>query len=333
MFEKTEFKTILDLVTKFPDEKSCHQYLAAQRWEGLLECPFNGCESEKAYIFTDGIRYKCCKCKKIFTAKTGSFMEASKLPTIKWFLAMFFVSHKKGISSIQLGTDLGVTQKTAWFMLQRIREGLGNGPDVQLEGVIASDETFCGGKNKNRHHDKKVANSQGRAFIDKTPVLGLMQTEVNHIIERPHKIIPTRVVKEKIIDKPAVLKCWVIPNTKGSVIQPLVRANVKPGSIIVSDEWWAYSGLSDAYQHEIVDHARKQYVNDNGFSSNAMECGWKHFKLTIVATHHWVSRKHLNKYTNEFVFRQNNRNLGLQDQINGIIKTMNFRLRYKDLVA
>jgi transposase-like protein len=329
----TQFKTVLDLAVRFPDDKSCHQYIAAQRWDGVLECPFSGCENDKAYVFKDGIRYKCTKCLRIYTAKTGSFMEGSKLPLIKWIFAMFFVTHKKGISSIQLGKDVGVTQKTAWFMLQRIREGLSNGPEEQLEGVIASDETFVGGKNKNRHHDKKVANSQGRSFIDKTPVLGLIQTEVKRYVEREHKIIPGRMVKEKIIDKQAVLKCWVVTDTKAASIQPLVREAVKHGSIIVSDEWPAYNGLSDNYQHEVVDHGRKQYVNENGFSSNAMECGWKHFKLTIQATHHWVSKKHLNRYTQEFVFRQNNRNFGLQDQINCIIKTMNVRLKYKDLVA
>ncbi|WP_255486793.1 IS1595 family transposase [Mucilaginibacter sp. SP1R1] len=252
-------------------------------------------------------------------------MEASKISTIKWFISIYMALHKKGISSIQLAKDISVTQKTAWFILHRLRAVFGNEIDVKLEGTIASDETFVGGKNKNRHHDKKVANSQGRAFIDKTPVLGLLQTEVRHYVEREHKIIPGRTVKEKIIDKHAYVKCWTINDTKTASIQPLVRTNVIPGSIVVSDEWFAYKGLNDVYQHEVVDHGRKQYVNDSGYTSNAMECGWKHLKLTIQATHHWVSRKHQDRYVQEFSFRYNYRHLGAQQQIEQAISNMNIR--------
>lgn len=334
MLNATEFKTIIDVVTRFPTEKSCQQYLASRRWaDGVMLCPHEGCGHDKAYVYKDGIHYKCKSCKLKYTARTGTFMEASKLPTIKWFCALFMVMHKKGISSIQLAKDIGVQQRTAWFLLHRLRAALGNEPERQLEGVIASDETFIGGKNKNRHYDKKVANSQGRAFIDKTPVLGLLQTEVSHIVERPNKVEPHKTVKEKVIDKHAYVKCWTVSNTQTSSIQPLVRANVTHGSIIVSDEWSAYKGLNDVYQHEAVDHGRKQYVNDNGYTSNAMECGWKHLKLTIQATHHWVSRKHQDRYVQEFSFRYNYRHLSLQPQFDQFISNMNGRLKYRDLVA
>ena len=335
MSTEPKYKTVIDLVKEFPDERSCHQYLASQRWDsGEITCPHENCGHNQAYVFADGIRYKCKKCNTLFTAKTNTFMESSKLPSVKWLVAMYMVMHKKGISSVQLSKDIGVTQKTAWFVLQRIRWALGfDNKDVQLEGTIACDETFVGGKNKNRHHDKKVANSQGRAFIDKTPVLGLLQTEVNHYIERPHKVIPGRTVNEKIIESDAVLKCWVIPNTKAEAIQPLLRGIVKQDSIVVSDEWHAYKGLNDVYQHEVVDHGRKQYVNDAGYTSNAMECGWSGFKRSIIGIYHQVSKKHLNKYVNEFTYRYNYRHLAVQQQIEGVIGNMVCRLKYKELIA
>lgn len=334
MLSSTEFKSIIDVVLRFPNEKSCHQYLASRRWaDGVMVCPHDGCEGSSAYVFKDGIRYKCKCCKRIYTAKTGTMMEASKIATIKWFMAIYLTLHKKGISSIQLSKDISVTQKTAWFILQRLRAVFGNEIDVPLEGTIASDETFVGGKNKNRHKDKKVAHSQGRSFIDKTPVLGLLQTEVRHYVEREHKVIPGRTVKEKIIDKNARLMCWTIKDTKTATIQPLIRANVVAGSIVVSDEWFAYKGLNDTYQHEVVDHGRKQYMNDSGFTSNAMECGWKHLKLTIQATHHWVSRKHQDRYVQEFTFRYNYRHLTAQKQIEQAISNMAIRTKYKDLIA
>lgn len=219
-----EFNTLIDLIRVFPNEKSCHQYLAHQRWEGDISCPH--CSHEEYYVFADGIRYKCKKCNRKFTAKTDTFMENSNVETVKWIMAMYLVMNKKGISSIQLGKDIGVTQKTAWFMLQRIRWALGNEEEEQLEGTVLADETFVGGKNKNRHHDKKVKNSQGRSFKDKTPVLGLMEQQESHIIERPHKVIPDRTVSEKVIDKESNVKCFVVPNTSRHNIQPIVKSNV-----------------------------------------------------------------------------------------------------------
>lgn len=168
MINQTEFKTIIEVVTRFPTERSCHEYLASRRWaDGVMICPHGDCGHEHAYVYKDGIRYKCKKCKLIYTAKTGTFMEASKLPTIKWFVSLYLVMHKKGISSIQLSKDVGVQQRTAWFILHRLRAALGNTIDVELDGVVQLDETFVGGKNKNRHADKKVKNSQGRSFKDK----------------------------------------------------------------------------------------------------------------------------------------------------------------------
>lgn len=328
-----EFKTILDLATKFKTEKDCHQYLASQRWNDVvITCPH--CNHDRAYVFSDGIRYECADCKKQFTAKTKTFMEGSKVSSIKWLMTMFLLMHKKGISSVQLGKDIGVTQKTAWFMLQRVRAAFDNtDTSEKLNGTVQLDETFVGGKNKNRHWDKKVKGSQGRSFKDKTPVMGMMQQEVYKINPRPHKVISGKIVKEKVVINPSKLICKVIPNTGGQFLQPNIKKHVEAGAIIVSDEWMGYSGLGSTYNHQIVDHTRHQYVNAAGFTSNAMESGWTQFKLTINGTYVRPTRKHMNKYVQEFVFRYNNRNFDVQRQINTILQQSEVRLKYKDLIA
>lgn len=328
-----KFKTIIDMIKVFPDERSCHQYLASQRWEGLMVCPHEGCGNDKAYVFSDGIRYKCTECKRLFTAKTGTFMENSKLDTIKWLMAMYLIMHKKGISSVQLSKDIGVTQKTAWFILQRVRWALGNEDPEPMTGNVQLDETFVGGKNKNRHHDKKVKNSQGRSFKDKTPVMGMLQEQEYEIIERPHKVITDSIVHEKVIIKQSVVRCQVVPDTTAKSLQPIIKENIKEGSTIISDEWHAYRGLNSMYTHHVVDHGRKQYVNELGYTSNALEGFWSHAKRSIIGIYHKTSPKHLNKYFFEFAFRYNHRNLGVQEQINIIIDNMVCRLKYKDLIA
>lgn len=333
MPKDVKFKSILDLMKVFPTEESCHEYLAYQRWEDTIECPHDNCNGTNAYIFKDGIRRKCICCKRIYTAKTGTFMEGSKLSTIKWIMAMYLVLHKKGISSVQLAQDIGTCQKTAWFVLHRIRTALGNEEETQLEGEIATDETFCGGRNKNRHHDKKVKQSQGRSFKDKTPVMGMLQQQEYEIIARPHKIIPDKTVVEKVIIKESRVTCKVVKDTKTHSIQPLIKKHVKEGSLIVSDEWFAYRGLNAFYQHEVVDHGKGQYMNESGYTSNAIEGFWGQCKRSINGIYVKPTRKHLQKYFYEFAFRYNYRNLGVQDQINNVIANMCCRLKYKDLIA
>jgi len=335
MLNDQGFKSIFDLLARFKDEKSCHTYLASRRWaDGELTCPHDGCNYPKAYVFKDGITYKCASCRKKFTARTGTVFATSNIPLQKWFMAMYLLMHKKGISSIQLSKDLGITQKSAWFLLHRLRHALGmDNKDVALDGQVQLDETFVGGKNKNRHHDKKVAKAQGRAFIDKTPVMGMIRKEESIIIERPHKVIAGRTVKEKVITRPSLVKCFVVANTKAETLQPIIYQNIEPGSIVVSDEWFGYRGLERDYNHQVVDHGRKQYVNNEGFSSNAMENHWTQFKLGIISTYMGVSRKHLLKYANEFTFKSNYRNLAVDSQFDAIVRNIDVRLKYKELIA
>jgi len=328
-----KFNNILELVQRFPDEKSCHQYISAQRWNGYMTCPHNGCSGDEAYVFSDGIRYKCKTCKRIYTAKTGSIFESSNLPLIKWLLAMYLIMHKKGISSVQLSKDIGVTQKTAWFLLHRIRTTLNINQSDEISGTIQVDETFVGGKNKNRHADKRVKYSQGRSFKDKVPVVGMLRQQIYELEDRQHKILSGVLVTDKTIIQQSLVICKVVKDTKARSIQPVLLHHVVQGSTIISDEWRGYNGINALYNHYVVDHTRKQYVSDSGHTTNAIEGFWTTAKRSIIGIYHKTSRKHLQKYFDEFAFRYNYRNLGANQQMNVILTNVTQRLKYKELVA
>jgi transposase-like protein len=311
MLQATEFKTIIDVVTRFPTEKSCHEYLASRRWsDGLMICPHADCGNETCYTYKDGIRYKCKRCKRIYTAKTGTFMEASKLPTIKWFIALYLVLHKKGISSIQLSKDIGVQQKTAWFILQRIRAAMGNEERQPLEGTVEIDETFVGGKNKNRHYSKRVQYKEitGRAYPDKAPVFGMYDRT-------------TRKVRATAI-------------TKGQLknIARIITRNIWPGSTLMTDDWNGYVGIDKMYDRHFIAHSKWVYA-DGDITTNRIENFWSHLKRGLHGTYIHVTPKHLDRYVQEFTYRFNNRDANVQQQIECVIAQMECRLKYKDLVA
>lgn len=239
-----DFKSILDLIKAFPDEQTCINHLEILRWNGNVISPFD--EASTVYK-CKGNKYKCKNTGKYFNVRTATLFDNTKIELQKWFLAIYIVtSHKKGISSLQLAKDIDVTQKTAWFMLQRIRAcfGLDNLKPEMVDNTQL-DETFVGGKNKNRHADKKVANSQGRSFKDKSPVMGMLSN--------------------------GMVQASVIPDTKAEHIQPIILHTIPFNTTIISDEWHAYTGLGKAYKHEIVDHRAKEYVNDCGFTTNSLE--------------------------------------------------------------
>ncbi len=300
-----EFTSLIQLIKSFPDVQTCIDQLAELRWGGNPVSPFD--ENSKVYICKDN-KYRCKNTGKYFNVRTGTLFDSTKIDLRTWFIAIYLVTeHKKGISSIQLAKDLNVTQKTAWFMTQRIRECFSMTNDsVEMDDDVQLDETFVGGKNKNRHKDKKVANSQGRSFKDKTPVLGMMSN--------------------------GSIKAFVIESTSAKNIQPLIYENITPSSTIISDEWCAYVGLEKHYNHQVVDHNRKQYVNDCGFTTNAIEGFWSILKRGIIGIYHVVSRKHLQRYVNEFVFRYNNRGLTMAERFNYLLSNTGKRLTYKQLI-
>lgn len=302
----TEFDSLLEMVLYFKTEKKCLQYLEQCKWGGKIRCRQCGCD--KVYRLRDKGLFKCGNCNDLFSAKVDTIFEDSKLPMIKWFMAMYLISnHKKGISSYQLARDIKVTQKTAWFMSHRIRKMFEETHTDKMEGIILTDETFVGGKNKNRHKDKKVQNAQGRSFKDKVPVFGLLE-------------------------KDGKIRCFVMRDTSKESIQPLVRKNVKENSVVVSDEWWGYTGLKRDYDHQIVEHRYKQYKNAEGFSTNAVEGFWSHFKRAIYGIYHKVSPKHLQKYVDEISFRWNTKGIGEGSRLRLVMEKVNCTLKYKQLI-
>ena len=280
---------ILNFMTAFPDEESCIRYLENLRWGGKVVSPFDA--SSTVYKCGNG-KYKCRNSGKYFDVKTGTVFSGTKLPLRYWIFAIFlFMSHKRGISSCQLARDLGVTQKTAWNMLHKIREFTKSLNNQRVSGDVEIDETFVGGKNKNRHKDKKVEKCQGRSFKDKVPVFGMLQRGGN-------------------------VSAMVVPNTKASTLKPLITQFIVEGSNVFTDGW-EYSGL-EHYNQYSVDHGRglygKRTINSAGkelnVCTNGIECVWSHFKRMIFGTYYKVSKMHLQRYVDEFIFRFNTRNYG-----------------------
>ena len=278
---------ILNFMLNFPDEESCVKYLEKLRWGDTVVSPFD--PSSKVYKCANG-KYKCRNTGKYFDVKTGTAFAGTKLPLRTWVFAIFlFMSHKRGISSCQLARDLGVTQKTAWNMLHKIRAFMESQNKQQVSGDVEIDETFVGGKNKNRHKDKKVEKCQGRSFKDKVPVFGILQRN-GHV------------------------SAMVVPNTKASTLKPLISQYIEKDSNVFTDGW-EYSGLDKDYRQFSVDHGRSFYgetiITSDGecieVSTNGIENVWSHFKRMIFGTYYKVSKKHLQRYVDEFVFRFNTR--------------------------
>lgn len=296
------FSSLADFNAAFPTEKACIKHLEKLRWSNKVVSPFD--ETSKVYKCKDN-KYFCNNTKKYFNVKTKTLFDNTKVPLKKWFIAIWLsTAHKKGISSCQLARDIHVTQKTAWFMLQRIRVCFEEDPPP-LEGTVEIDETFVGGKNKNRHKDKKVKKCQGRSYKDKVPVFGML--------ERNGRLI-AKVVK----------------NTKASTLLSYIKGYVKEGTIIYSDEW-NYGDIDKYYIHASVNHAGKLYGYGD-VHTNTIEGFWGIFKRGIIGIYNKVSKKHLQKYVDEFVFRYNTRKICETQRFNLFLYRMERRLKYEDLI-
>lgn len=312
------FKNLLQLNDYFKEEKTCYEFLAQQIWkEGKPVCPH--CGSTHVYITKgrstkpskkDIPEYRCAnkECSKKFSTTTGTIFESSKVSLRTWFAAIYLITtHKKGISSLQLAEDLSITQKTAWFLLHRVREMYKISAPDMLTDVVQLDETLVGGKSKNKHKDKRIPHSQGRSSKGKTTVFG------------------ARGLNGKV-------KCEVIPNVEAETIIPIVEKWVEKGSIMVTDEWKSYKPLKENYFHISVDHSAGQYAT-GAFSSNGIENFWSLFKRGIIGIYHQISPKHLHRYSTEFAYRYNSKDQGSIERFTNTIKNANSaRITYNQLI-
>ncbi len=302
-----KFRNLMDLLEAFPTEQACVQYLINVRHNVKMHCPH--CNNSKVYAFKDGKTFKCAECKKRFSARVGSIFQDSNIPLKQWFMAIYLITnHKKGISSVQLSKDIGVTQKSAWFMLHRLRHA-NKTNSFEFQGTVEADECYIGGSESNKHTKDKFKS-------EKAVVFGLVERETKQA------------------------KSFVVENADKENLLPKIGCNVKAGANVITDSYHAYNDLRNNYKHKSVKHSANEYVRNeldiNGrvafqVHTNTVEGFWSIVKRTVNGTHHWISKKHTNRYLNDMTFRYNQRQLNSQNKFDVFTSSFDGRLKYIEL--
>ena len=302
MIDLSKFNSLIDVVKFFSSEEKCIEYLEQIRWNGNVVSPFDS--TSKVYKCSKG--YWCKNSNKSFNVKTKTIFENTKIPLQKWFMSIWLVtSHKKGISSIQLSKDINVTQKTSWFMLQRIRKCFGCENNYNLSNEVEVDETYIGGRERNKNNHTK--GTQGRSIKTKVPVLGM--------VERNGKLVS-----------------FVIQDTKSSTLTPLILKTIDSNTKIYTDEWKGYCNVHKYYHHESVKHKDNEFVKGKVYT-NTIECFWGLLKRGLFGIYHNTSKKYLQMYVDEFVFKFNTRKVKDYERFVIILSNITNRLKYRDLIG
>nr|WP_321229578.1 IS1595 family transposase [uncultured Psychroserpens sp.] len=308
------FKSLPQLLDHFKEESTCKEYYQQIRWKGEVACPH--CGSLKVYTTKRGFRCGAKECKKDFTVTTGTIFHNSNISLRIWFASIFLATtHKKGISSVQLALDLGITQKSAWHVLHRIREMLREkSPQMLGESkTVETDATYIGGKEGNKHLNKRRSQkdrgltNEGKIYKPKKTVIG--------IIERDGKVALRYVSGE---------------TTQNMV--DFVTTHVPKDATIYSDEAPAYHQLKKYYTHDNVKHALNIYVEGN-VHTNTIESFWSVLKRGLYGVYHQVSDKHLERYLDEYSARFNTRRLNSQERFEKFLVESESPLSYKRLTS
>ena len=290
-------ETLMEAIVYFSDLDVCNDFVARLRWTDGPICP--RCEGTEHSFLSTRRLWKCKACKKQFSVKAGTIFEDSPLGLDKWLAAVWLIANSKnGISSHELGRSIGVTQKSSWFMLHRIRLAMQAGSFEKIDGIAEVDETFIGGKARNMHKDKRAVKITGTGGKDKVVVLG--------VLERGGEV------------RGAV----VADRTRGT-LDPYVRENVEAGSTVYTDALKSYSALSDSYEHETIDHA-EEYVRGT-VHTNGIENFWSLLKRGLNGTYISVEPFHLFRYLDERMYAFNNRDATDLGRFAGVLSAVSGR--------
>lgn len=300
-----QFKTLADLYNAFSDNRAALDHFKSIRWRDGEFCPY--CGHDKIYSLKAN-RYQCAQCRNTFSILVGTIFENTKLPLKVWFGAIWLLTnHPKGIASTTLAKDLGITQKSAWFVLHRLRYAARtqsfNTPP--MSGKVEIDETYVGGKARSMHGRRK---GKGGGAVGMTPVIGAVERG-GAVVARA---VPTGVGKpdaQRFVDQ---------------VVNPKAE-------LLVTDTGVAYRSIQGYPQHQSVNHAQGEFVRDD-VHTQTIESVWSLLKRQIIGTHHWVSPKHLDQYVSEMAWRISRRELTGEQRVNALFSDVEGRLTYKALI-
>ena len=296
--------SLIEAVRLFPDNETAEKWFVATRWPSGVACPACGSVNVQTRPTRKPQPYRCRDCRKDFSVRTGTLMQGSNLGFHIWGIALYLLTTGiKGTSSMKLHRDLNITQKSAWHLAHRIRETWADNRSL-FTGPVEVDETFIGGKERNKHESKKAR--AGRGTIGKAIVAG---------------------AKDRATGK---VSAEVVDDTRRHTLQGFVFSKTAPGAAVYTDEHSAYDGLRN---HTAVKHGAGQFVNGMAHT-NGVESFWSLLKRGYHGTYHKMSVKHLNRYVGEFSGRHNSRGSDTLSQMNLMARGMDGKkLRYQDLIG